>query len=59
MSAYEGDGCIEQERAGEAGGAKLGGDGTMTGKEVAEVLGLSPSMRDDFQQPTEQKRVWQ
>ncbi len=44
MSAYEGDGCIEQERAGEAGGARWSGDGKMTGEEAAEVLGLSPSM---------------
>ena len=53
MSACEGDGWIEQERAEEAGGAKWSGDSNTTGKEAAEVPDISPSMQDDFWQPTE------
>ena len=48
MLAYNGDGCIEQERVEEAGDTESSGDIKMTGKEVAEVLGLSPAMRDGF-----------
>jgi len=53
MSTDEGDGWIAQERVEEVGGAKWSGHGSMTGKQTDEVPDIFPSMRDDFQQPTE------